>query len=93
MSPLPWDLHRQRLVGGRESEGEKVPGEPLWASVPRWGQGGGLHQGVGEMGPPWTRGEPESLWEEMGRRWERREGRKVWRETFMDAGSGYGPQG
>ena len=39
-SPLPWDLHRQRPGGGRESEGEKVPGEKMWVPEGGWGWGG-----------------------------------------------------
>lgn len=63
-SPLPWDLHRQRPGGGRESEGEKVPGEKMWVPEGRWGWGGGLGERVRSMGPSWTRGE---------RRWENTE--------------------
>lgn len=55
-SPLPWDLHRQRPDGGRESEGEKVPGEKMWVPEGGWGWGGGLGEQVRSMGPSWTRG-------------------------------------
>lgn len=86
MSPLPWDLHRLRLWGGRESEGEKVPEEEVWAPAGGWGRGRGppiikLVQWV-HLGPEERDGEtPRQRWENTEEtrprgREARREGRK-----------------